>query len=68
MNLVRKKRNSHGKKIIDSDIFTNIVGPYTKKVNHDNLQLALKVAALNSFINEKSCKINYKVEKSWNDE
>ncbi len=47
--------------LIDSDIFTNIVGPYTKKVNHDNLQLALKVAALNSFINEKSCKINYKV-------
>tara|TARA_Y100001970_G_C14256121_1_gene875531 strand:- start:5966 stop:7684 length:1719 start_codon:yes stop_codon:yes gene_type:complete len=47
--------------LIDSDIITNIVGINSNHINHEALELALKVSSLDDFVNSLPKKLNSRV-------
>ncbi len=47
--------------LIDSDILSNIVGPFSKNVDNERLKLALRISLLDELINSLPNKINSKV-------
>tara|TARA_B100000161_G_scaffold210880_1_gene155743 strand:+ start:2369 stop:4087 length:1719 start_codon:yes stop_codon:yes gene_type:complete len=47
--------------LIDSDILSNIVGPFTKNVDNERLRLALRISLLEDLVNSLPNKIHSKV-------
>ena len=47
--------------LIDSDILSNIVGPFSKNVDNERLRLALRISLLDELVNSLPNKINSKV-------